>query len=103
MLDAHNNYWTLNFNSTLVLDQKTDLNVGYFYYQSNNYWDRSLDGLPLGAEAQEHGVTALLTRRLRPNLRLNLRYAFFTYEDVLSGGHNDYDAHVLFSSLQYRF
>ncbi len=103
LLNAQNNYWTFNFNSTLVLDNKTDLNLGYFYYESNNYHDNSLDGLPLGAEALEHGVTALLTRRLTPNLRLKLRYAFFHSEDVPSGGHNDYDAHVLFTSLQYRF
>jgi hypothetical protein len=103
LLNAENNYWTFNFNSTLVLDNKTDLNLGYFYYESNNYHDNSIDGLPLGAESSEHGVTALLTRRLTENLRLKMRYAFFHSEDVLSGGNNDFDAHVLFTSLQYRF
>jgi hypothetical protein len=103
LLDAQNNYWTVNVNSTLVVDNKTDLSLGYFYYESGNYHDNSLDGLPLGAEASEHGVTALVTRRLTPNLRLKLRYAFFHSEDTPSGGHNDYDAHVLFTSLQYRF
>jgi hypothetical protein len=103
LLDAQNNNWTVNVNSTLVVDNKTDLSLGYFYYESGNYHDNSLDGLPLGAEASEHGVTALVTRRLTPNLRLKLRYAFFHSEDTPSGGHNDYDAHVLFTSLQYRF
>lgn len=103
ILDSQNNYWTLNANASVVLDQKTDLNLGYFYYRSDNFQNNALEGLPLGAEASEHGVTALLTRRLRPNLRLNLRYAFFNYDDVLSGHHNDYQAHALFSSLQYRF
>ncbi|MBC8097458.1 MAG: TonB-dependent receptor [Akkermansiaceae bacterium] len=103
LLNAQNNYFTVNVNSTLVVDNKTDLNVGYFYYESNNYRDNSLDGLPLGAESSEHGVTALVTRRLTPNLRLKLRYAFFHSEDVPSGGNNDFDAHVLFTSVQYRF
>ncbi|HPU55355.1 MAG TPA: hypothetical protein PLH97_03635, partial [Verrucomicrobiota bacterium] len=103
VLDWQNNYWTANLNSTLVLDDKTDLHVGYFYYSSENFQNNSLEGLPLGAEASEHGATAMLSRRLSPRLRWNLRYAFFHSESELYGGKNDYDAHALFSSLQYRF
>ena len=44
-----------------------------------------------------------MTRRLTPNLRLKVRYAFFHSEDVPSGGELSYDSHVLFTSLQYRF
>lgn len=103
ILDSQNNYWTLNFNAGLVLDDKTDLNLGYFYYQADNYEDNSEAGLPLGVGAEEHGITATLTRRLTANLRLILRYGYFLYDDETSGGNNDYDAHVLYSSLQYRF
>jgi predicted porin len=103
VLDAQNNYWTAHVNSTVVLDNRTDLNLGYFYYASDNYRDNSEFGLPLDAEATEHGVTAAITRRLTENLRLSLRYGYFHYEDIPFGGHNDYEAHVVFTSLQYRF
>lgn len=103
ILNAQNNYWTLNFSSGLVLDDKTDLKVGYFYYQSDNFEDNSLSGLPLGMSAQQHGVTATLTRRITKNLRLKLRYGFFHYDDITFGGNRDYDAHMVYSSLQYRF
>ena len=103
ILNSQNNYWTVNFNSGIVVDDKTDLNLGYFYYQSANYNDTSAVDLPLGAASKEHGVTATLTRRIRQNVRLNLKYGFFTYDDQASGGHNNYDAHVIYSSLQYRF
>jgi hypothetical protein len=103
VLEAENNYWTLNFNSGLVLDYKTDLNVGYTYYRADDYTDNSLAGVPYGAGAEEHGVTATVVRRLSERLRLTLRYGFYHYEAELSGGHNNYEAHVLFSSLQYRF
>jgi hypothetical protein len=103
VLDAQNNYWTLNFNSGIVLDDKTDLNLGYYYYQSDNSHDNSLHGVPLGADAEEHGVTVSLTRRLTRNLRLNLRYAYSHYDDGASGGYNNYEAHLVYSSLQYRF
>ena len=100
---GQNDYWTLNFSSGIVLDSKTDLNLGYFFYQSDNYQDNSLDGVPLGASATEHGVTAMIVRRINKNLRLNLRYAYYNYDDILSGGHNNFEAHVVSSSLQYRF
>jgi hypothetical protein len=103
ILDAQNNYWTLNLSSGLVLDDQTDLNVGYSYYRADNYRDNSDVGVPYGAGAEEHGVSATLTRRLTPNLRVSLRYGFFHYKDETSGGNNDYQAHLVASSLQYRF
>jgi len=103
ILNAQNNYWTLNFNSGLVLDNKTDLNLGYTYYCADNYSDNSTVGQPFGYGAQEHGVTATLVRRLSERVRVTLRYGYYHSEDQPSGGNNNYDAHVLYSSLQYRF
>jgi hypothetical protein len=103
ILNAQNNYWTLNFSSGLVLDDKTDLNLGYFYYRADNYQDNSTVGLPLGAGAEEHGVNATLSRRLTKNLRLSLRYGYYHYDDETFGGHQDYFAHVIYTSLRYRF
>lgn len=103
VLDAQNNYWTLNFNSTLVLDDKTDLNLGYFYYRADDYQDNSVIGVPLGAGAEEHGATAMISRRLTPHVRANLKYGYFRYTDQLSGGHDDSEAHLIYASMQYRF
>jgi hypothetical protein len=103
ILDADNNYWTLSFNTGLVLDEKTDVKVGYTYYEADNFENNSLEGLPLGSGASEHGITATLTRRINKNLRLLLRYGYYKYEDELYGGNTDYDAHRVYSSLQYRF
>jgi hypothetical protein len=103
VLDSQNNYWTVNFNSDFVLDDKTDLNLGYFYYRAADGQNNIVGGLPLGTDAEEHSVTATLSRRITKNLRLNLKYAFTHYEDSASAGNFNYDAHVIFSSLQYRF
>jgi hypothetical protein len=102
ILNAQNNYWTVNFDSDLVLDEKTDLNVGYFYYRADDYQPPA-DGVPFGAGAEEHSVTATLTRRLTQNLRWSLRYAFTHYDDSASAGQFSYDAHLIYTSLQYRF
>ena len=103
ILNAQNNYWTLNFSTGFILNDKTDLNLGYFYYQADNYEDNSTVGVPLGAGGREHGATATLTRRISKNLRLSLKYGYYTYDDDLSGGNNNYNAHVLYSTLRYRF
>lgn len=103
ILNAQNNYWTLNFSSGLVLDDKTTINASYFYYRADNYEDNSIIGVPYGSGAEEHGVTATLMRQLTKSLRWTLRYGFFRSRDDLYGGHNNYDAHMLFSSIQYRF
>ena len=103
ILDAQNNYWTLNFSSGFALTEKTDLHAGYFFYNADNYDDNSAVGLPYGAGATEHGVTCGVSHRLRENIRLNLRYGFAKYEDEPSGGNLDYDSHLVYGSIQYRF
>jgi hypothetical protein len=103
ILNSQNNYWTVNFNSDFVLDSKTDLNLGYFYYRAADSQNGIVGGVPLGTDAEEHSVTATLTRRISKNLRWNLKYAFTHYEDSASAGHFNYDAHIVYSSLQYRF
>ena len=103
ILAAQNNYWTLNFSSGLALDDKTDLNVNYFYYRADDYNDNSSVGVPYGAGAQEHGVTAAIVRRLSKNVRLTLKYGYSRYDDKSSGGNNNYEAHLLYASLRYRF
>jgi hypothetical protein len=103
ILDAQNNYWTLNLSSGLVLDSRTDLRLAYFYYLADNFEDNFEAGLPLGAGGQEHAITATLVRRLTDRIRVSLRYGYLTYNDETYGGNSDFDAHLVYSSLQYRF
>ena len=87
----------------MALDQRTDLQAAYSYYQSNDFMDNSDVSTPYGAESREHGVTVSLSRMLNPRVRLTLKYAFFDYNDVTSGGHNNYTAHMVYSGLHFRF
>jgi hypothetical protein len=102
-LNSQNNYWTVTFDSSIVVDDKTDLNFGFVYYQADNYNNNSSVGLPLGAGADEQTLTASVTRRITRNLRVNLKYAYSHYNDRASGGNNNYNAQMVYSSLQYRF
>jgi peptidoglycan hydrolase-like protein with peptidoglycan-binding domain len=103
ILDAQNNYWSVNFTSSLVLDDKTDLNVSYFYYQADDYYNNSLEGVPYGAGAQEHCITATLTRRISDRIRLSLKYGYFRCLDAAAGGNADFGANLVYATFRYRF
>jgi hypothetical protein len=103
ILNSQNNYWTVNFSSDFIIDDKTDLNVAYFYYQADDYQNNSSAGVALGAGAHENGVNATLTRRITQHLRASLRYGFYDYVDTASGGFNSFTANLIFATLQYRF
>jgi len=103
ILDSVNNYWTVNFTSGLVLDNKTDLNVSYVYYHADDYIDNSASGVPYGAGGQEHSVTVTLTRRISERIRLSLKYGYFRYLDEATGGNADFGANLVYATLRYRF
>ena len=103
ILPSQNDYWTVNASSGFVLDDKTDLKVTYFYYQADNYQMNNLDGLGYGAGEDQYTIAATLTRRISRNIRWSLKYAYSHYTDQTYGGHRDFDAHLVYSSLQYRF
>jgi len=103
ILESQNNYWNLTFTAGFAFDQKTDLQASYFYYRADNYEDNSAAGVPYGVGAEEHSVTVGIMRKIRENIRLALKYGFFDWDDQTSGGNNNYDAHLVYSSLQYRF
>ena len=103
VLPALNDYWSLNFSPGLVLDDRTDLKVSFFYYQAGDYQNNSLEGVPYGSGAQNYAVTATLTRRITKNMRVALKYGYSHYTDQTYGGHQDFDSQLVYASLQYRF
>ena len=100
---SRNGYWNVNATVGIALNERTDLQASYSYYQSNDFMDNSDVSTPYGTEDREHGVTVTLSRMLTPKVRLTLKYGFFDYHDITSGTHNDYRAHMVYSGLQFRF
>jgi hypothetical protein len=100
---SRNGYWNANAMVGISLNERTDLQLAYSYYQANDFMDNSAVSTPYGSESREHGVTVTLSRMLTRQLRLTLKYGFFDYHDVASGGHNDYTAHMVYSGMEFRF
>ena len=103
VLDFKNDYWTASAASGFVFDQKTDVRAEYSYYRADNYQNNFLVAQPYGMGATEHTVSSSISRQITKNVRLKVQYSYFNYTDQLSGGHNNYEAHAVFSTLQFRF
>jgi hypothetical protein len=103
VLNGANDYWNASLLAGYALSDKTDVQGQYSYYRANNYVDNSFYGQPYGAQGEEHGVTATLIHRFSKRVRGTLKYGFFRNRDTMSGGFNNYDAHLVYASMQYRF
>jgi len=98
-----NDYWTVTTSAGYIIDDKTDFYVDYYFYCANDYFNNAAVAVPYGLGATEHAVSATLTRQLSKRVRLLLKYGYYNYRDETSGGHNNYRANSIFSSLQVRF
>ncbi len=103
VVNFRNDYWTVNSSFGYLIDDKTDVTVDYYFYCANDYYNNAAVAVPYGMGATEHAASATLTRQIARNMRILFRYGYYNYRDETSGGHNNYRAHSLFSSLQIRF
>ncbi len=103
VLNFQNDYWTVTSGAGFVIDNKTELHAEYTYYRANDYVNNIEASVPYGMGATEHTVSASISRELTKQMRLVVRYAYFNYTDDASGGHNNYEAHSIYSGLQFRF
>jgi hypothetical protein len=103
ILPAQNDYWTVNFSSGLVVDDKTDLKLNFFYFLADDYQNNSLDGVPYGSGEETYAITASLTRRITKHIRWSLKYGYSHSDNSTYGGHQNYESHLVYTSLQYRF
>jgi hypothetical protein len=103
VVNFRNDYWTVTSGIGYIIDDKTDFYADYYFYCANDYYNNAAVAVPYGMGSTENAVTATITRQLSKRTRLTLKYGFYDYRDDTSGGHNNYRAHSLFSSLQVRF
>ena len=98
-----NDYWTVTSSAGYIIDDKTDFSTDFSFYCANDYFKNAGVALPYGLGATEYTASATITRQLTKQMRLLLRYGYYNYRDVTSGGHDNYRGHSIYSSLQVRF
>ncbi len=103
VVNFRNDYWTVTSGAGYIIDDKTDFYTDFSFYCANDHFKNAGVAVPYGLGATEYTASATITRQLTKNMRLLLKYGYFNYRDVTSGGHNNYRAHSIYSGLQYRF
>jgi len=101
--DFDNDYWNAVLSAGIALNEETDLSVRYFFYRANNYKNNSSVSQPFGSDAEEHGVSVGLSRKLSDNTKAGLRYGFFSNNEGLTGGRNDYNVSVISGTMEVSF
>jgi len=101
--DFDNDYWNAVLTAGIALDERTDLSGRYFFYRASNYKNNSTTSQPFGADAEEHGVSIGWNRKLSDNTRAGLRYGFFSNDEGLTGGNNDYNVSVISGTMEVSF
>jgi hypothetical protein len=99
----NNDYWTASVVSGLALSERTDLRGQYFFYKADNYENTWAARQPFGSDATEHGFSIGLAHQLTDEIRWRLAYAYFTNNEDLTGGRNDYDASLITTSFDFQF
>jgi hypothetical protein len=98
-----NDYWTASVVGGIALSERTDLRGQYFFYKADNYNNTWAVRQPFGSDATEHGFSIGLAHQLTDAIRWRLAYAYFTNNEDLTGGRNDYDASLISTSLDFKF
>ncbi len=103
VVNFRNDYWTVTSGAGYIIDDKTDFYTDFSFYCANDHFKNAGVAVPYGLGATEYTASATIARQLTKNMRLLMKYGYFNYRDVTSGGHNNYQAHSVYSGLQYRF
>jgi predicted porin len=98
-----NGYLTANITVGYALDELTDLTLGYTIYKADNHVDNSQWSQPFGASDEQHTASVTLARQFTKQIRGSIKYSYFRNRDDASGGNNDYDGHLIYATMQYRF
>lgn len=103
VLDAENDYLSGTLTAGFAVSEASDLVFDYGYNRADNYVDSTALSVPyLSGFKQAYG-SATWVYRLSEHLVYTLRYSLATNRELLAGGFNNYDAHTLYTKIQYRF
>jgi hypothetical protein len=94
--------WSAYCYGRYALTPKTDLMAGWTFSTSDFQQNNFSTGLPLGIHYGLNAVQVGLASRCTKNLTAKLQYGYYNYTEPSSGGANDYTAHAVFASLNWR-
>ncbi len=101
--NGDNNYINGSVGGGYAVGKLDDLYVDCSWYKSNNYIDRSAQTLPYGASQSTRAAYLTWVRRQSENLIYTFKYGYVYNRDDGMGPINNFDAHVVYAKMQYKF
>lgn len=102
--NSDSNYVNFSLSSGYALDEQSDLLVDYMLYKAmGNYINNSAVTVPFGTDSKLQTFSVGWNRRMNARTTVNLKYTYAKNEDTPSLGNADYEAHLVYGKVQYRF
>jgi hypothetical protein len=101
--NSDNNYTSAALNAGYALGKLTDLQIDLSHYRADNYTDNPAVTLPLNAGQTLQSGALTWVRRQSARLVYIAKYTYATNREGTFGGQNDFQAHLVYGKVQYRF
>ncbi|MDO8540108.1 MAG: hypothetical protein Q7S40_06655 [Opitutaceae bacterium] len=102
-MNSDNNYVSASLGAGYVLGKITDLYLDANHYRADNYVDNPTVTLPMNAGQTTQSAFLTWVRRQSDRLIYTARYGYAMNRDGTFGGLNDFDAHIFYAKVQYKF
>lgn len=103
VVNSDSNYVNGSLGAGYALAKRDDVYLDYAFYEARNFVDNSAVNLPYAADQERHAGYLTWVRRHSENLVVTTKYGYVTHRDDTWSGLNDFNAHVLYAKVQYRF
>lgn len=101
--NSDNNYVSGSLGAGYAVGKKSDLYLDLNHYRADNYTDNVAVTLPMGAGQTTQSAFLTWVLRHSEHLVYTAKYGFARNRDGMFGGQNDFDAHIFYGKVQYKF
>lgn len=102
-VNADNDYVSAALGAGYAAGKLDDLYLDLNHYRADNYADNPQFTLPLDAGQTTQSAFLTWVRRASDRLIYTARYGYAINRDGTYGGQNDFDAHIFYAKVQYKF
>ena len=95
--------WSALAGATWVLSEAAEVHMLYSYSSSDYAQNNLAGGYPAGIEYTRQAIEAGVTRRFQRGISASLQYGYYRYREPTGGTANDYDAHAVFATLNWKW
>jgi len=102
-MNSDNNYISASLGAGYVLGKLDDIILDLNHYRADNYVSNPQFTLPLNAGQTTQSAFLTWVRRQNDHLIYTAKYGYATNRDGMFGGQNDFNAHIIYAKVQYKF